>query len=836
MIGFIRQSLRFAHLRKGASGLTYSLAVGLIAVVAIAAVSGVGGTITSLFGGTGQTMQDAAFGLPVSDPHGGDDDGDSGNGDGDGDSGPSNEAPVFSGGAVSVPRLAIGLAMTPFDISGFSDGDGDSLDFTALGTWPAGLSLTKLDDATVRISGTPTVAGDYTGLSVQVSDGQEDTATGSFSVSVNTAPVFAGGAVTVPKLALNAAMTAVDVPGFSAIDSDSLTFTPQGTWPAGISIAKIDDTTARIEGTPTQSGSFPALAIQASDGLNTAASGSFTITVNAPPTYTGGAITVPALTQLSAMSNVDVSGFADADGDSITFTPQGSWPPGVTLSKVNDTTARISGTPTQVGSFSDLSIRANDGMATADSSSFTITVGAAPCSADANKIQTYGSLTNASTSKITTSITVDTSDMNCSWAFQIAGGGGGRGFTNGSNNFGGNGGLNSFTFVPGTTGVFDIVVGGGGATGSAAGGGGSSQITFTPTGGSTAYLSIAGGGGGGGGCNNGNNATGGKGGGLGAGGDGHNCSAGSSQLGGANGIGGGGATAGGGTAGSLGFGGQGGSGHGGASPRCAGTGTGTGANGSSQAGGGGGGYGGGGSGSGNSGAGAGGGGGFVFTISGLTGAAGTQGGANNGGTAVSNIGKQGRVRVVSVGGVQPGCSVIGGRCADDTFNAGLAPDTGTTMYVVPCDMGMTWNSGSGTCSGSRTTSTWGPNSTDTMADCAGAPWNTATCTSGAANTTLLAGLTGTYTPADYCDALNAFGHTDWYLPSTGELTVIWNSVVDPTLAGPLASTFLTTGSGLYWSSSESASTTAVYSLFSDGTRTTQGKTNNRAYTRCVRKD
>ena len=62
----------------------------------------------------------------------------------------------------------------------------------------------------------------------------------------------------------------------------------------------------------------------------------------------------------------------------------------------------------------------------------------------------------------TYTLTVDSSNVNCPMTFVVAGGGGGGGNNGGSVGApGGDGGLNSFTFTPTETGIFNIVVGGG---------------------------------------------------------------------------------------------------------------------------------------------------------------------------------------------------------------------------------------------------------------------------------------------------------------------------------------------------------------------------------------
>lgn len=97
-------------------------------------------------------------------------------------------------------------------------------------------------------------------------------------------------------------------------------------------------------------------------------------------------------------------------------------------------------------------------------------------------------------------IVVTPDQASCTYNFSVSGAGGGSAF---ASSFGGNGGRNQFSFVPGQAGVFRVVVGEGGALslGQNGGpGGGASSVMFDPDQSPGLYdaymLSIAGGGGG----------------------------------------------------------------------------------------------------------------------------------------------------------------------------------------------------------------------------------------------------------------------------------------------------------------------------------------------------
>lgn len=134
---------------------------------------------------------------------------------------------------------------------------------------------------------------------------------------------------------------------------------------------------------------------------------------------------------------------------------------------------------------------------------------------------------------------------------------------------------------------------------------------------------------------------------------------------------------------------------------------------------------------------------------------------------------------------------IGETCTDGSIYAGLSPDGGVPMYTTPADAASTytWNDGS---------SNWVDTSMDNC-DLGPGPPGIASCNTGEENTALLVALNGTGTPApynaaEYCDALDAHGHQDWYLPAIYELVVLYDN---RSQIG--AGTF---GGTWYWSSSE----------------------------------
>ena len=108
----------------------------------------------------------------------------------------ANAAPTFSGPNIGAQSGTVGVALTGNNIaSKFSDTD--ALTFSAVGTWPAGVTVSSAG----IISGTPTTAGTYSALKVRATDTAAQTIDSdafSFTIAVAVA-----GTITTPALKNN---------------------------------------------------------------------------------------------------------------------------------------------------------------------------------------------------------------------------------------------------------------------------------------------------------------------------------------------------------------------------------------------------------------------------------------------------------------------------------------------------------------------------------------------------------------------------------------------------------------------------------------------------------
>ena len=101
-------------------------------------------------------------------------------------SGGGNAAPTFPGPNIGNLTGTVGTALTSNNVSGkFSDSD--ALTFSAVGSWPAGVTVSSAG----VISGTPTTAGTYSSLKVRATDTAAQTVdSNAFSFTVSAAVSF----------------------------------------------------------------------------------------------------------------------------------------------------------------------------------------------------------------------------------------------------------------------------------------------------------------------------------------------------------------------------------------------------------------------------------------------------------------------------------------------------------------------------------------------------------------------------------------------------------------------------------------------------------------------
>ena len=235
-------------------------------------------------------------------------------------------------------------------------------------------SWATFDYQTGTLKGTPTAAGTWSNIIISAWDGRLTSALPAFSIRATTTSTT------------NRAPTITGTPATSVSVGGTYSFTPTGRDADGNSLgytianrpawASFNTSTGQLSGKPTSSnvGTYSNIKISVSDGKVTASLPVFAITVragttsNSPPTISGSPAT--AVTAGSAYSFTPTA--SDPNGNTLTFSISNkpSW------ATFSTTTGRLSGTPSSsnVGSFSNISIKVSDGTSTVSLPTFAITV------------------------------------------------------------------------------------------------------------------------------------------------------------------------------------------------------------------------------------------------------------------------------------------------------------------------------------------------------------------------------------------------------------------------------------------------------------------------------
>ena len=206
------------------------------------------------------------------------------------------------------------------------------------------------------MSGTPTAAGNYSGIVISASNSAGTASLPSFAIAVTLpAPTISGTPVKTAAVG--------SVYSFTPTATNAASFSVTGPVPPGISF---DGTTGTLSGTLTTAGSYGSIVISATNATGTAALAGVTISVTLPkPTISG----TPAAT-----GNVGSAySFAPVATNAASFSGSGALPPGLSLNTANGV---LTGTPTTIGSYSNIVITASNATGTTSLAAFTITIGA----------------------------------------------------------------------------------------------------------------------------------------------------------------------------------------------------------------------------------------------------------------------------------------------------------------------------------------------------------------------------------------------------------------------------------------------------------------------------
>jgi hypothetical protein len=280
-----------------------------------------------------------------------------------------HQAPIITGGSHT---FTVGTAdSATITTSGFG-----AAALTESGALPGGLAFHDNGNGTASVSGTATAGtgGTYV-LSITANNGVGSPDVEPYTITVNEAPSFtsAGTATFTTGIAGSLAVAAIGFP-FPSLSV-------VGTLPAGVTFTDNGNGTASLAGTPSAAtGGVYHLTLQGSNGVGSAASQTFTLTVKQGP-----AITSPANETFTANSAglffVTTTGFPTP---ALSLT--GTLPAGVTFNDRGNGTGRLIGTPASgTGGIYNLTITAAN-SAGSTQQSFVFTIHELPSISSANQV------------------------------------------------------------------------------------------------------------------------------------------------------------------------------------------------------------------------------------------------------------------------------------------------------------------------------------------------------------------------------------------------------------------------------------------------------------------
>jgi hypothetical protein len=281
-----------------------------------------------------------------------------------------NEPPEVSG----TPAATVVIGQTYSFQPVASDADEDFLEYTITNkpNWAT------FNDETGLLTGVPTDAyvGESEDITITVTDGKDTRSIGPFKIRVNRTPPPPN---TVP--------TITGTPQTSVVVGDLYQFQPQALDADGDTLrfsisnrpswATFSSTTGLLRGTPTTGNvaTYSNIIISVNDGRATTLLPAFSIQVRGPdnnaPTISG----TPGASVQAGQTYTFVPSATDPDGDTLVYSilNQPRW------ANFSTASGRLSGTPasTDVGTYSNVTIRVSDGRVQTSLPAFTINVTAA---------------------------------------------------------------------------------------------------------------------------------------------------------------------------------------------------------------------------------------------------------------------------------------------------------------------------------------------------------------------------------------------------------------------------------------------------------------------------
>ncbi|MGD0732186.1 MAG: putative Ig domain-containing protein, partial [Terracidiphilus sp.] len=266
-----------------------------------------------------------------------------------------------SGGALAAAYVG-SLYSTTLTASG---GSGTGYSWSATGL-PAWLSISPTTGA---LTGTPAAAATAASFTVKVTDSANNTASGSYSVTVDAGISIspAGGALA--GAFVNTAYTAtLSASGGSGGYSWSATGLPA--W------LSISPTSGALTGTPTATASAASFTVNVTDSAHNTASASYSITVSAGISITpaSGALPLAYVNALYSSGTLTASG---GSGTGYTWSvSSGALPSWLSLNTTTGATNKLTGTPTVAASAVSFTLKVTDSVGNSATVAYSVTVDA----------------------------------------------------------------------------------------------------------------------------------------------------------------------------------------------------------------------------------------------------------------------------------------------------------------------------------------------------------------------------------------------------------------------------------------------------------------------------
>jgi hypothetical protein len=256
---------------------------------------------------------------------------------------------------VTNPATTTGTAGTAFSQNFTQSGAHGTATFTTASTLPTGFSLSTAG----VLSGTTTQHGTFP-IVVTVTD--SNTCTGT-SATYNL--VIACNAITVTNPATTTGTVAA---AFSQTFTSSgilgtASYTTASTLPAGLTL---HSATGVLDGTPTQSGSFPIVVTVTDTNGCTGSGATYTLVIGCNVIT----VTPPGVTSGTAGTPFSQTFTQTGGNGTITWSETGALPAGITI---NTATGALFGTTTQTGSF-PITVKATDANGCFGTSAYTLTI------------------------------------------------------------------------------------------------------------------------------------------------------------------------------------------------------------------------------------------------------------------------------------------------------------------------------------------------------------------------------------------------------------------------------------------------------------------------------